>query len=173
MRLNTKPLLFSLALVFVGVFFAQSSAQAQAMKPWNWKKYKIRWKMPSNWYAKDKGGRSGKFTASGGGVSFRLKPWRDASATARSVAMAAYRSATSIKRKRIISQRSMATKGGLKKYMILAEGWQNGKAVRVGIMGFVNPKSPVNLYCRFLWWKSSNGKNSPITYKVAQSFSAF
>jgi hypothetical protein len=67
----------------------------------------------------------------------------------------------------------MTTKGGLKKYMILAEGWQNGKAVRVGIMGFINPKSPVNLYCRFLWWKSQDSKNSPITFKVAQSFSAF
>lgn len=173
MKIYTKQLFFSLALIFTFSFLAQSTAQAQAMKPWNWKKYKIRWQMPSNWYAKDKGGKSGKFTASGGGISFRLKPWRDASATAKQVALAAYKSATSIKRKRIIAQKYMTAKGGLKKYMILAEGWQNGKAVRIGIMGFINPKTPVNLYCRFLWWKSQDAKNNPISYRVAQSFTAF
>ncbi|EAY26654.1 hypothetical protein [Microscilla marina] len=172
MKLNTKHLFFSLAIVFTGLFLAQTNAHAQAMKPWSWKKYKIKWKMPSNWNAKDKGGRSGKFTAAGGGVSFRLKPWRDASASAKQVAMRAYRGATSVQRKRIISQQYMTSKGGLKKYMILAEGWQKGKKVRIGIMGFINPKSPINLYCRFLWWASQDSKNNPISYRVAQSFSA-
>ncbi|OJJ20211.1 hypothetical protein BKI52_17225 [marine bacterium AO1-C] len=176
MRLNTKPLFFTLALVFTGLFLAQSSAQAQnyQMKPWNWKKYRIKWKMPSNWVAKDKGGRSGKFTASGGGASFRLKPWRDGSVTtAKQVAQRAYRGATSVTGKRIIDQRYMTSKGGLKKYLILAEGWQKGKKVRIGIMGFINPNSSVNLYCRFLWWKKDNARNGGVTYKVAQSFSAF
>lgn len=171
MKLNMKHLFLSLTLVFVGSFLAQS-AQAQVnMKPWRWTKYLVKWKMPSNWHAKDKGGRSGKFTASGNGVSFRLKPWKDASATARQVAMRAYKNANSVQRKRIINQRAMTTKNGLKKYLILAEGWQKGKKVRIGIMGFINPKSPVNLYCRFLWW-ASNEKGSSIAYKVAQSFAA-
>lgn len=179
MKLNTKHLFFSLAFVFVGLFLAQTT-QAQAVNsPWNWKKYKIKWKMPAGWRVKDKGGSSGKFTASGNRISFRLKPWRDASATAKQVAMSAYRSTTSVKGKKILNQKYLTTKHGLKKYIILAEGYQYNKStrknrkVRIGIMGFINPKSPVNLYCRFLWWKSDDATASPLSYKIAQTFDSF
>jgi len=165
-----------LSIIFAGIIITSSATFGTRanLKPWNWKKYKVKFKLPGYWTVKDKGGRSGKFTASGYGASFRLKPWRDRSRTAKQVAMAAYRSSTSIKRKRIISQRSMTTKRGLRKYMILTSGYQKGKKVKIGIMGFINPRSPVNLYARFFWW--AGGKyvkgNNKVTYKVAQSFAA-
>ncbi|HAS47179.1 MAG TPA: hypothetical protein DCS93_42240 [Microscillaceae bacterium] len=181
MRLNTKPFIFSLALVFAGVFFAQSSAQAQSqvMRNWSWGQYRVKFKLPSTWNVTDKGAR-GTFKATGKAVTFWIKPWRDASRTAKDVALAAYRSSTSIKGKRIVNQQYVSgSHGGLKEYMIVAEGWQNQngrrRKVKIGIIGMINPKSSVNLYSRFFWWADGRyaSINNSLTYKVAKSFSAY
>ena len=179
MRLHTKPLFFSLALVVIGVFLTQSSVQAQQMRIWTWKQYKLKFKLPSTWTVKDNGA-NGKFKAVGKAVSMNIVPWRDASRTAKDVALAAYRSSSSIKGKRITRQEYVAgSHGGLKEYLIVAEGWQNqnGKRrkVRIGIIGMINPKSSVNLYTRFFWWADGRytSTNDGLTYKVAKSFSAY
>ncbi len=179
MILYKKQVAFSLALAFVGLLLFQSSAEAQQMRNWGWKRYRLNFKLPSTWTVKDNGAR-GKFKASGKAVSMRIVPWRDASRTAKDVAFAAYRSSTSIKGKRIVRKEYVpGSHGSLKEYMIVAEGWQNQngrrRKVRIGIIGMINPNSSVNLYARFFWWADGQyvKTNNRLTYQVAKSFSAY
>lgn len=166
-----KHLVLGLIVLFVGISFNVHARQNT--KTWTWKKHRLKFDLPLNWKINSNSGN--KFGATGDKASLLFIPWHDSNvATAKQVAMRAYQQSTMVSNKRIISQQRMASKGGLEKYMLLVEGTQRDKRtgkirrVQMGIMGFINPNSTVNMYARFVWWKS-DAQNSNRTYKIANS----
>jgi len=166
-----KHLVLGLLVLFVGTSINVHARQNT--KTWTWKKHRLKFDLPLNWKVTSNTGT--KFNASGDNASLKFIPWNDHSVTtAKQVAMRAYRKSTMVSKKRIIRQQKMVFKGGLEKYMLLVEGTQKSKStgkvrrVQMGIMGLINPNSSVNMYARFVWWKSDS-QNSKRTYNIANS----
>ena len=175
-----KSIVGGIIFAIIAIFVMPQSLSAEKMVNWTWKRYKLKFKLPKSW--KVTKNTNTTFIAKGGGVVFKIGPFRDRSATPKSTAQKALRTYTVIKNKRIMNQKSMRSKGGLRKYLIFGKAkyalsrpaGMRGKPVTFGIIGMINPNTVDALYVRTWWWagKSNSSRNSSLTYKVANSFGA-
>jgi hypothetical protein len=167
-----KAVAFFLGFSFLFVTFA-SSASAQPMKNWTWKKYNLKFKLPRYMKItrKRSSGSVNKLVAKGKGLTVEIVPWRNRSIrNARQAAWSAYRKFTVTKRKRITAQRRVNFSSRLQGYVFFGKGYQGSRSLSFAILGLINPNSSVNLYVRFQWWSTSDSRNKALSGRVARTF---
>ena len=168
-----KTLYLSLACI-ISLLLVGSGLNSQTLKDWEWKKYRIKFKLPSSWIVTKNNDKT--FIAKGAGVVMKIGTYKSSNATAKSVANRAFSSYGILQDKKIINQKQMKPRGGLMKYMIVGTAIYRNKNIEkkvyYGIIGMINPENVDRIYVR-LWWfagRKNTGKNSRLTALVANSF---
>ncbi len=169
-----KTLFLTLLVAFcLTLVIKPQQAHAQRMKPWTWKSYKVKFKLPYNWKVKKSSGYV--FIAKGpDDVTIKIKPLTYIK-DARGAAKYGFNTYSVVKQRKIISQNSMSRdRSGLKRYIIFGEGKSSRtySPIYCGIIGLWNPATGKTMYVRFWWFKKYDHKYRNITYKIAKSFKA-
>jgi hypothetical protein len=140
-----QNLLFTFALFcLLGL---SSQAQAQ-MTNWSYNQYGMGFQMPS--YMQVTTNNSSQFIASGGAMSVKIEPWNDASRTASDIARLAY-DRTNASNK-YVEYKDRVNLNGYDGYVMVGDGYQNGRALVFVTMGMIDPSSPTNFLVTILFW---------------------
>ena len=141
------------------------------MKNWIWKRYRLKFGLPSRM----RPSRSTKyqFIAKMRGLVLKIKPWKSRRSTARSAAMYGYSSYRIVRRKRITRRKYIRGRRGLNRYVIVGDGFVNGRSARFAVIGLTSKRSVDNFYIRMWWHSYNNAYMKKYIGKIARSFRSY
>ena len=162
--MNKKRKIISIALT---VLFLSSAALYARMKNWNWRAYKLKFKLHQS--MRPTVSNSSQFIAKGHGLVFKIQPYKRMRRgyTAKKLADYGYRTYTILKRKRILSRSALDSR----RYMIYGTGYYKGRKAYFGLFGVSSTTSRRGVYARVWWFANSRyaASNKAISYKIARS----
>ncbi len=154
----------ALLLAFVLV----SQADAQRMKPMEWKTYNIGFSVPVKFNVTESTGE--RFTASGEDMTLHISPYLDESLSAEEVANRALGSlnASGVE----LTLNEPVTLQGLEGYQMVGYGQQSGRDMLFVVLGLIDPDGSTNMAAYMMWWhdESRNEANTQTAIKILQSF---
>ncbi len=142
-------------LVIFLMFLGAINVSAGKWKTWNWKSYRLQFKLPANFQITQS--FSTRMVANDGkSLSVLIRAWKSVRISAKKVAKTGFREYTALSSKKIIKQGSIKSSDNVYNgHIIVGTGFSNRRKVNFAIFGFVRPKSVTKFYFKFSWWDNS------------------